>query len=162
MSYRDILFSTSIWSYKKQENSRKISTSASLTMLKPLTVWITINWKILKEMGISDHLICLLRNLYAGQEATIRTGHANPWTAACQASLSITNSQTCSDSCPSSWWCHSTISSSVVPFSCLQSFLASGSFPMSQLFVTGGQSILAKEFQLQHPSFQRIFRVDFL
>ena len=38
-------------------------------------VWITINWKILKEMGIPDHLTCLLRNLYAGQEATIRTGH---------------------------------------------------------------------------------------
>ena len=44
-------------------------------MPKPLTVWITINWKILKEMGIPDHLTCLLRNLYAGQEATIRTGH---------------------------------------------------------------------------------------
>ena len=44
-------------------------------MLKPLTVWITINWKILKEMGIPDHLICLLRNPYAGQEATVRTGH---------------------------------------------------------------------------------------
>ena len=37
-------------------------------------VWITINWKILKEMGIPDHLTCLLRNLYAGQEATVRTG----------------------------------------------------------------------------------------
>ena len=44
-------------------------------MLKSLTVWITTNWKILKEMGIPDHLICLLRNLYADQEATIRTGH---------------------------------------------------------------------------------------
>ena len=44
-------------------------------MSKPLTVWITINWKILKEMGIPDHLTCLLRNLYAGQEATVRTGH---------------------------------------------------------------------------------------
>ena len=44
-------------------------------MLKPSTVWITTKWKILKEMGISDHLICLLRNLYAGQEATVRTGH---------------------------------------------------------------------------------------
>ena len=44
-------------------------------MPKPLTVWITINWKILKEMGIPDHLICLLRYLYAGQEATVRTGH---------------------------------------------------------------------------------------
>ena len=38
-------------------------------------MWITINWKILKEMGIPDHLTCLLRNLYAGQEATVRTGH---------------------------------------------------------------------------------------
>ena len=44
-------------------------------MPKPLTVWITTMWKILKEMGIPDHLICLLRNLDAGQEATIRTGH---------------------------------------------------------------------------------------
>ena len=38
-------------------------------------MWITINWKILQEMGIADHLTCLLRNLYAGQEATVRTGH---------------------------------------------------------------------------------------
>ena len=44
-------------------------------MPKSLTVWITINWKILKEMGIPDHLTCLLRNLYAGQEAPVRTGH---------------------------------------------------------------------------------------
>ena len=44
-------------------------------MPKPLTVWITINWEILKEMRIPDHLTCLLRNLYAGQEATVRTGH---------------------------------------------------------------------------------------
>ena len=48
-------------------------TSASLTMLMPLTVWITTNWKILKEMEIPNHLICLLRNLFAGQEATVRT-----------------------------------------------------------------------------------------
>ena len=63
------------WIVEKQESSRKTSISALLTMPKPLTVWITINWKILKEMGIPDHLICLLRNLYAGQEATVRTGH---------------------------------------------------------------------------------------
>ena len=44
-------------------------------MPKPLIMWITTNWKILKEMGIPDHLTCLLRNLYAGQEATVRTGH---------------------------------------------------------------------------------------
>ena len=47
----------------------------------------------------------------------------------------------CSNSCPSSQWCHPTISSSVVPFSCLQSFPTSGSFPMSQFFTPGGQSI---------------------
>ena len=63
------------WIIKKQLNSRKISTSVTLTMTKPLTVWITTNWKILKEMGIPDYLTCLLRNLYAGQEATVRTGH---------------------------------------------------------------------------------------
>ena len=44
-------------------------------MTKPLTVWITTNWKINQEMGIPDHLTCLLRNLYAGQDATVRTGH---------------------------------------------------------------------------------------
>ena len=66
---------TSAGSSKKQESSRKTSISALLTMPKPLTVWITINWKILKEIGIPDHLTCLLRNLYAGQEATFRTGH---------------------------------------------------------------------------------------
>ena len=44
-------------------------------MPKPLTVWITTNWKILKKIGIPDHLTCFLRNLYAGQEATVRTGH---------------------------------------------------------------------------------------
>ena len=44
-------------------------------MPKPLTVWIMINWRILKEMIIPDHLTYLLRNLYAGQEATVRTGH---------------------------------------------------------------------------------------
>ena len=62
-------------SSKRQENSIKISISALLTVPKPLVVWITINWKILKEMDIPDHLTYLLRNLYAGQEATVRTGH---------------------------------------------------------------------------------------
>ena len=66
---------TSAGSSKKQESSRKTSVSALLTMPKPLTMWFTINWKILEEMGIPDHLTCLLRNLYADQEATVRTGH---------------------------------------------------------------------------------------
>ena len=59
-------------SSKKQESSRKTSISALLTMPKPLTVQITINWKILKEVGILEHLTCLLRNLYAGQEAIVK------------------------------------------------------------------------------------------
>ena len=64
------------------------------------------------------------------------------WTTACQASLSITNSGSPHRPCPSSQWCHPMISSSVVPFSsCPQSFPASGSFQMSQLFASGGQSI---------------------
>ena len=71
----EIKLPTSARLWKKLESSRETSISALLTMPKPLTVWITINWKILKEMGIPDHLICLLRNLYAGQEATVRTGH---------------------------------------------------------------------------------------
>ena len=73
----EIKLPTSNGSSKKQESSRKTSISAVLTMPKPLTVWITVSklWKILKEMGIPDHLTCLLRNLYAGQEATIETGH---------------------------------------------------------------------------------------
>ena len=63
------------WVTEKQESSKITSTSALLTMPKPLTVWITTNWKILQEMGIPDHLTCLLINLYAGQEATVGTGH---------------------------------------------------------------------------------------
>ena len=64
------------WTIEKaKEFQKKNSTSASLTTLKPLTVWITTNWKILKEMGILDHFTCLPRSLNAGQEITVRTGH---------------------------------------------------------------------------------------
>ena len=71
----EIKLPTSIGSSKKQESSGKASTSVSLTLPKPLTVWITTHWKILQEMGIPDHLTCLLRNLYVVQEATVRTEH---------------------------------------------------------------------------------------
>ena len=65
-----------ILDHQKRESSRKISTSALLTMPKTLTVWIATNCgKFLKEMGIPDQLTCLLRPLYAGQEATVRAGH---------------------------------------------------------------------------------------
>ena len=70
----DIKLPTSIGSQKKQEISRKTCTSASLTTLKPLTVDHNKLWKILKEIGIPDHLTWLLWNLYAGREAAVRTG----------------------------------------------------------------------------------------
>src|SRR5574337_1054931 len=71
----EIKLPTSAGSWKKQESSRKTSISALFTMPNPLTVDHNKLQKILKEMGIPDHLTCLLRNLYAGQEATVRTGH---------------------------------------------------------------------------------------
>ena len=73
----EIKLPTPTGSSKNQESSRKTSNSALFTMPKPLTVWITINRKIVQEMEIPDHLTCLLRNLYAGQEATVRTGHGS-------------------------------------------------------------------------------------
>ena len=69
----EIKLPTFMGSWRKQENSRK--TSASLTMLKLLNVDHNKLWKILKEMGIPDHLTCLQRNLYVGQEASVRTRH---------------------------------------------------------------------------------------
>ena len=66
---------TSAGSLKKQESSRKTSTSALLIIPKPLTVWITTNWKILQEMGTPAYHVYLLRNLYAGQEGTVRIRH---------------------------------------------------------------------------------------
>ena len=71
----EIKLPTSIGSSKKQGSSRKTSTSALLATLKPLTLWITTNCRKFLEMGIPDYLIWLLWNLYAGQQATVRTGH---------------------------------------------------------------------------------------
>ena len=71
----EIKLSTSIGSSKKQDSSRKASTSALLTAPKTDCVDHSTLWQALQEMGIPDHLTCLLRNLYTGQEATVRTGH---------------------------------------------------------------------------------------
>ena len=75
----EIKLPTSAGSSKKQKSSRKTSTSVLLTMPKPLTVWVTTNCGKFLEMGIPDHLTCLLRNLYAGQEATVRTGNGTTY-----------------------------------------------------------------------------------
>ena len=85
---------------------------------------------------------------------------ATSWIAAHQAPLSSDTYCSCSDSCPLSRWCSPTVSSSAVPFSsCLRSFPASGSFPMSWLFTSGGQSIGAST---SASIFPKTFRVDFL
>ena len=63
------------WIIEKAREFQKNIYFALLTMPKPLTVWITTSWKSLQEIGIPAHLPCLLRNLYAGQEATVRIGH---------------------------------------------------------------------------------------
>ena len=85
--------------------------------------------------GTHRHSICSVQS-----PSCVRL-FVTPWITAHHASLSITNSQAYPNSCPSSWWCHLTISSSVVPFSsCPESLPALGSFQMSQLFASGGQS----------------------
>ena len=66
---------TSAESSKKQESSRNTSTSALLTTPKPLPLYHSQLWKTIKEAGVPDHLICLLRNLYVGQAETVRTGY---------------------------------------------------------------------------------------
>ena len=63
------------WVIEKAREFQKNIYFSFIDYAKPLTMWIIINWKILKEMGIPDHLSCFLRNLYAGQEATVRIGH---------------------------------------------------------------------------------------
>ena len=85
----EIKLPTSVGSLKKWDSSRKTSTSSLLTMPKSDCVDHNKLWKILQEMGIPDHLTCLLRNLYAGQEATVRTRHGTTdwlqiWKGVCQ------------------------------------------------------------------------------
>ena len=98
---------------------------------------------ILYQLSHNDSrcIMCSVTQFSSVQSLSSVRLFETPWIAARQASLSITNSWSSPKPCPSSPWCHPTISSSVVPFSsCPQSFPASGSFPMSQLFTWGGQS----------------------
>ena len=71
----EIKLPTFIGSWRKQGNYRKNIYFCFIDYTKTLTAWITTNWEILKQMGIPDHLTCLLRNLYVGQDATVRTRH---------------------------------------------------------------------------------------
>ena len=112
--------------------SRGSSRSRDWTCISCISRWILYHWATWEVHQFSS--VQLLSHIYL---------FATLWTAASQACLSITNSfpGAYSNSCPSSQWCHPTVSSSVIPFSsCPQSFPASGSFQMSQ-FSSGGQSI---------------------
>ncbi|CAI9174662.1 unnamed protein product [Rangifer tarandus platyrhynchus] len=98
----------------------------------------------LQSMGLqsgpqlSTHTLCTFSSVQSLSHIRVS---ATPWTAAHQASLSITNSQSLLKLMSIKSGCHPAISSSVIPFSFLQSFPASGSFPVSQFFTPGGQSI---------------------
>ena len=86
--------------------------------------------------------LCNYQSKFSSVQLLSVSNSLTPWPAACQASLPSPTPRAYSNSCPLSQWCHTTISSSIIPFSsCLQFFPASGSFPMSQLFQSGGQSI---------------------
>ena len=88
---------------------------------------------------IQNHSLRFL--LFCAQLLICAQLFATPWTAACQASCPSISPGVCSNTCPLNWWYHPTISFSFAPFSsCPQSFPASESFPMSQLFTSGGQS----------------------
>ena len=129
---------TSVGSSKKQESSRKTSISALLTTPKPLTVFSSVQFShSVVSDSLQPHELQHARPLCPSPTPGV---YPNP--------------------CPSSWWCHPAISSSVFPFfSWAQSFPASGSFQMSQFFVSGAQVL---EFQLQHQSFQWTPRTDLL
>ena len=114
-------------------------------------------WSVCSKNSINPSLNRPLSSVHFSR--SVVSNSATPLTAARQASLSTINSWSFSNLSPLSQWCHPSISCSVISFSYLQFFPASGSFQMSQFFTSGGQIL---EFQLQHQSFQWIFKIDFL
>ena len=112
----------------------------------PVTTYLQAFCQVTKETSLGLETLVVINNIsciFSSVQSLSRVWlFATPWTTARQASLSITNSWNLPKLCLLSWWCHPTISSSVVPFSsCPQSFPASGSSQMSQLFASSGQSI---------------------
>ena len=144
--------STQFWHYLPgfstlRAQCQKIANCKSMFSLGLLTDWLQIdgyNDSVIVIVVQSLSHIWLLRS-HGLQHARLPCPSPSP--------------EVCWNPCPSSQWCHPIISSSVVPFSCLQSFPASGSFPMSQLFTSDGQNIGASA---SHQSFQWVFRVDIL
>ena len=118
-----------------------LTTCRHQTQYSPSVIHIT-PIKIMPDTYISKMRLISVAEVQSVQWLSCVWRSAAPWTAARQASLLLPTAGACSNSCPLSRWCHPTILSSVVPFSSgLQSFLASGSFILSQFFKSGGQSI---------------------
>ena len=114
----------------------------TLNVYHKIHIWPS-KWTLLKCWYIKQTIAFPYKFTACMFSHSVVSDSATPWTAARQVSLSFTISQSYSNSCPLSWWCHLTMSSSVVPFSsCLQSFPASGSFSVSQFFLSGAQSII--------------------
>ena len=137
-----LLFPLSIFLHSCQDCFAKQYTG-TYTFFSGSTFWRTHAQKMDNKYGLMKASLVLssLTQFTSVQSLSHVWLFVTPCTAALQASLSITNSRVYPNSCSLSWWCHPTISSSVVPFfSCLQSFPALGSFQMSQLFASGGQS----------------------
>ena len=152
LSYCISLLSTIIWELVMDRKSYCAS----------LSPWGRIESDTTEQLNWTEffkNTYCVLIYFVVVQSLRCVRLFVTPCIAAFQASLSSPSPRVCSNSCPLSLWCHPTISFSVVSFSCPQSFPTSGSFPMSQLFPSGGQIL---ELQLQHQSFLWIFRVDFL
>ena len=124
----------------------------------------THNFKLcfMKNLQFSAHVTMCYFILFSSVQFSCSVASDSLWPHRLQHARLLCRSPTpraCSNSCPLSWWCHPTISSSVICFSsCLQSFPALGSFPMSQFFASGGQSTGVSA----SASFQWIFRTDFL
>ena len=133
--------------------SKYVISSLSIPLL--IHIWVSYNLTIVNNVAMN------ISSVQFHSVAQSCPNFCDPMDAACPASLSVTNSCSYSNSCPLNQWCHPTISSSVIPFSsCLQSFPASGLFPMSWLFTSGHQSIGASAsvlpinwFLLGMPSF---------
>ena len=113
------------------EGTLPVSSTVAVTNVHPKHPW--------RTLPLSAHPLQHILFVVVQLLSRVRL-FATPWTAARQAPCPSPSPRACSNSCPLSWWCHPTISSSVVP-SCLQSFPALGSFQMSQFFASGGQSI---------------------
>ena len=114
-------------------NKHTFPKTQEMTLQMDITKWSILKSDWLYSLNLKMEIYCCF---------SVSPSCLTPWTAAHRLPFPSPTPRVCSNSCPLSWWCHPTTSSSIIPFSsCLQFFSASGSFPMSQLFASGGQII---------------------